>query len=51
MNNEPWVTAEILLVNFEPAGADVKRKDRTVESSAQINAEGDCVLLVSSGNW
>ena len=39
-----------LLINFGPSGVDVKRKYRTSISSSKINAKGDCVLSVSSGN-
>jgi len=39
-----------LLINFGPFGVDVKRKYRTSISSSKINAKGDCVLSVSSGN-
>ena len=39
-----------LLINFGPSCVEVKRKYRTFKGTSHNNAEGDCVLSVSSGN-
>jgi hypothetical protein len=50
LKKEPWAEPAIAKdpTLFSPFGVDVKRKYRSVKDTSQINAEGDCVLSVSS---